>query len=133
MSALPISHFIGSMTIPDQVYLKKKKEIVCAEEVDLYPLDLYKDYVPLPYFDEENELYDAFLDYYQTYLQRYKVKEQLHASDNFPNAFNRLLETSWEYGLDCYWKFVQQYIRPYAITWLQKNKIPYEDDLQPNR
>lgn len=129
MSALPLSHFIGSMTIPDQVYLKKKKEIVCAEEIDLYPLDLYKDYVPLPYFDEENELYDAFLDHYQIYLQRYKVKEQLHESGDFPIAFRRFIETSWEYDSRCYRTFLQQYIRPHAVAWLQKNKIPYEDDL----
>lgn len=132
---MPISlrRIISLMTLPKMIYLRSKNELFGAEEVDLYNLHIYKNYVILPYI-EQATIYDAFLD------SRNLVPEKklLHEQDNFEVAFRifidgdkRFVDRNNRYGYmgDGYGYFEIEYLKPIAIEWCNKHRIPYVNDL----
>lgn len=125
---MPISlrRIIYSMNLPRMIYLRSKEDLCDAEEVDLYNLHIYKNYVVLPYIKEAT-VYDAFLD------SRNMVEEKklLHEQDNFEVSFRIFLDYSKKHGymLDKYGSFKIEYLTPIAIDWCNKNRIKYVDDL----
>lgn len=106
------------------VCLKKSGKILTTDEVDLYPLDLYKDYVFLPHIDK-TVVYDAFLDHY--HLD--KVKRLLHEQEDFTVAFRIFSENSWEYHMDIVRNFEMKYLKPLAEAWCRKNNLSFIDDV----
>lgn len=124
--SLSLRHIIYSFELPGMVYLRKEDDLFCAEDVDLYNLHIYKNYVILPHI-KESTVYDAFLD------SRNMVQEKkyLHELDDFEVSFRKFLDYSKRHGymLDKYGYFKEEYLKPIAIEWCNKNRIQYVDDL----
>lgn len=122
-----LSSMIVWMTYPNLIYVKSNEKLFEKEELDLYKMQLYKEYIYFPYV-EENKLYDAFLDEFHLI----KEKKILHETDDFPVSFRRFIDNNKKYGHELYryfYSFKETYLAPIAIEWCKKNKVSYEDDL----
>lgn len=58
---ISLRRIIAHMTLPNIVYLRSRKELFDLDDLDIYKLQIYKDYRLLPYI-EQTTIYDAFLD-----------------------------------------------------------------------
>lgn len=98
------------------------------EEIDLYRLTEYKDYINLPYV-KKADVYDEFLE--SMYL--YKEKNQLHNKEEFFEVkFREFIDYNKKYDhylFDLYNDFEIEKIRNIAVAWCNKNKIQYFDDM----
>lgn len=122
-----LSDLLSYITTPGLIFLKKKKEIVEAKSINLQNLNLYKDYVVVP-FIKETVIYDAFLDYY--HLD--KIKEKMHCSKDFETEFRRFINYNPKYGHllnDHYIDFKKNYLKSIVVLWCKNNKIEYIDDI----
>lgn len=111
--------------------MKKDNKIFDLEDIDIYKYNEYKDYVILPYVDEE-EIYDMFLDTYK-YDSKYlkNIKEKLHKEGNFCVNFRRFIDSNEKFNhslSDIYFDFEIGYLKPIMIEWCNKNKIAFVDD-----
>lgn len=90
-------------------------------------MQIYKDYIVLPYV-EQTSIYDAFLDDFHLL----KEKEQLHKSQNFDVEFRKYIDCNEKFDHELsryYYTFETNFLKPIAIEWCEKNKVPYHDDL----
>jgi len=118
---------IYHVTFPEMVYYKKKNELFDLEELDIYKLQEYKDYVFLPYVSQAS-IYDAFLDAFHLT----KVKKELHQKDDFEVEFRKYIDFNKKYRHELfryYHNFEIEYLSPIVIDWCNKNKIHYYDDI----
>lgn len=127
---LSLRTFVGTITLSEKfVYLKKKHEVVLAEEVDLYNLDLYKDYVPVPHI-EKKDIIQAFFDHYHLNKEKQMFCESEDLVADFNNYIHDYSHCMLGFTMyELYWDFQDAYLKPIAVKWLVQNKIPYEDDL----
>jgi hypothetical protein len=124
---ISLRHIISILTLPNMIYLKVKKDFFEADEIDLYNLHIYKDYVPLPYIKQAT-IYDAFLD--SRFLN--SEKELLHKQDNFEASFRRFVDCNKKYDHILFNQYIQyeiEYLKPIAIEWCKNNKVQYVDDI----
>lgn len=125
--SISLSSMIVRMTYPNLIYVKSKDDLFDSEELDLYKMQLYKDYIHFPYINE-TELYDAFLDEFHLV----KEKKMLHETDDFVVSFRKFIDNNKKYGHELYryfYSFKESYLTPIAIEWCEKNKISYEYDV----
>lgn len=124
---ISLRHIISILTLPNMIYLKVKKNFFEAEEIELYNLHIYKDYVPLPYI-EKATIYDAFLD--SKFLN--SEKALLHKQDNFEVSFRKFVDCNKKYDHSLFNQYLQfeiEYLKPIAIEWCNNNKVQYADDI----
>lgn len=129
---LSLRTLVGTITLSEKfVYLKKKHEVVLAEEVNLYNLDLYKDYVPVPHV-ERTDIIQAFFDHYHLEKEKQMFCESKDLVGDFSNYIHDGSVCMLGFTMyDMYEDFYDAYTAPIAVKWLRKNKIPYKDDLKP--
>lgn len=124
---ISLRHIIADMTLPNIVYLKSKKELVDSDDADICKLQIYKDYIVLPYV-EQTTIYDAFLDDFHLL----KEKEELHKSQKFDIEFRKYIDCNKKFDHELsryYYTFETNFLKPMAIEWCEKNKVSYHDDL----
>lgn len=118
---------VSNIVLPDMVYLKKKNKFFEAEELDLYKLHLHKDYVYLPYVNEE-DIYDSFLEEYHLN----KEQKVLHDSNDFGVSFRKFINYNKKFDHELfryYCSFESNYLKPIAIEWCKKNQVSYINDI----